>query len=91
MNDGTPSLYSDSEMASKIKISFVKNLHATFDREMKLNFHAPKLDYDILFKNRSQRPNFVTRIFLTMINLEVDRISLQKLKYEMYRTDYTVD
>ena len=53
MNNGTPSLSSDSEMASKIKrffkISFVKNYHATFDKKMKFNCRALKLDYDDLF------------------------------------------
>ena len=31
------------------------------------------------------------RPFLTMLNLEVDRIYLQKLEYEMDRTYYPVD
>ena len=51
MNDGTPSSFSDSKMSSKIKISFVKNCHATFDKKMKFNCHALKLDDDYLFKN----------------------------------------
>ena len=52
MNNRTLLSYSDSEMASKIKKSFVKNCHATFDKKMKLNCHALKLDDDDLFKNR---------------------------------------
>ena len=90
MNDGTTSLSSDCEMASKIKKSFVKNFHATFDNKMRFNCHALKLDDDDLFKNSSKRPTFFKRPFLTMINFEVDRISLQKLEYEMYCTDYPV-
>ena len=33
MNDGTPLLYSDSEIESKINKSVVKNCHATFDKK----------------------------------------------------------
>ena len=33
MNNGTPSLYSDSEIAFKLKKRFVKNCHATFDEK----------------------------------------------------------
>ena len=32
-NDGNPSSYSDSEMASKTRKRFVKNCHATFDKK----------------------------------------------------------
>ena len=49
------------------------------------------MDDDDLFKNKSKRPTFVLRPFLTMLNLEVDRLSLQQLEYEMDRTDYPVD
>ena len=34
MNNGTPLSSSDSEMASKIRKSFMKNCHATFDKTM---------------------------------------------------------
>ena len=37
INNGTPLPSSNSEMASKIKKSFVKNCHATFDKKMKIN------------------------------------------------------
>ena len=54
MNNRTPSSSSDSEISSKIKMSFkrsfVKNCHATFDKKMRFNFHALKLDDDDLFK-----------------------------------------
>ena len=43
------------------------------------------------FKNMSKRPTFVLRTFLTMLNLEVDRLSLQQLEYEMDCTDDPVD
>ena len=71
--------------------TFVENYHATFDRKMKFNFHALKLDDDGRFKNRLKRPTFFIKPFSTMLNLEVDRISLQQLEYEMDRTDYPVD
>ena len=91
MNNGTPLSSSDSEMASKINKTFLKNFHSAFDKKMKFNCHALKLDDDDMFKNRSKIPTFVTRPFLTMLNLEVDIISLQKLEYEMDRTDYPVN
>ena len=91
MNNGTPSSSSDSEMASKIKKSFVKNCHATFYKKMKFNCHTLKLDDYSLFKNRSKRPTLVTRPFFTMLNLELDRIYIQQLEYEMDCTDYPVD
>ena len=91
MNYGDPSSSSDSETAYKMKKCFVKNCHATFDKKMKFNFHVLKLYDDDLFKNRSKRSTFVTRPFLTMLNLEVNIISLQQLEYEMDRTDYPID
>ena len=91
MNDGTTSLSSDYEMASKIKKSFVKNCHAMFYKKMKFNCLYLRLDDDDLFKNRLKRPKFVIKPFLAMLNLEVDRISLQKLEHEMDRTDYNSD
>ena len=36
MNYGTPSSSSNSEMASKIKKSFVKKCHATFDKKIEV-------------------------------------------------------
>ena len=78
-------------MSSKIKKSFVKSCHATFDKKMKFNFHSIKLDDDDLFNNMSKRPTFVTRRSLTILSLEMYRISLHQLKYEMDRTNYPVD
>ena len=52
---------------------------------MLLNYY-----YDDLFKNGSKITTFVTRPFLTMLYLEVDRISLQQLEYEMNITNYSV-
>ena len=91
MSYGTQSSSSDSEMASKIKKHFVKICHTTFEKKMKFNFPYLKLDDDDLFKNSSRIPTFVIRTFLTMLNLEVYRISLQQLEYEIDHTDYPVD
>ena len=94
MNNETTSSSSDSEMASKITRSlkmFVKNCHNTFDKKMKFNCHDLKAEDDNLFKNRSRRPTLFKRPLLTMLNLKVDRIFLQKLEYEIYRTDYPSD
>ena len=83
MNNVTASKSSNSEMASKIKTifksSFVKNCHATFDKKMKFNFHVFIFDDDYMFKNSPKRLTFVTRPFLIMLNLEVDKIYLQQL------------
>ena len=38
----------------------------------------------------SKRSTFVIKPFLTMLNLEVDRISLQQLEYEMVCTNHPV-
>ena len=70
-------------MASKIKKRFVKNCDATFDKKIKFNCLSLKIDDDNLFKNRSKKPTFVTRPFLTILNLEVDRIFPQQLEYAM--------
>ena len=95
MNYGNPSSSSDSEMESKtneiFKRTFVKNFHATFDKKIKFNCHALKLDDDEMFKNMSKRPTFFTIPFLIMLNLEVDIISLQQPEYEMDCTDSPVD
>ena len=42
------------------------------------------------FKNSSKIPTFLLRPFLTMLNLEVDSVSLQKIENEMDRTEYPV-
>ena len=83
MNDETPLLSSDSEMASKIKKCFLKIFHDTFDKRMKFNCHALKFDNDDPFKNISKTYTFATKSFLTMLNLELDIISLKQLEYEM--------
>ena len=91
MNDGTHSFSFYSEMASKIKKSFVKNFHAMFDKIMYVNFLSLIKDDVDHFKNRSKRPSFLIRPFLTILNLEVNRLSLHQPEYEMDRTDYPVD
>ena len=90
IKNGTPLSSSDSEMASKIQKTFVKNCRVTFDKTIKINCLSLKRDDDELFKKKSKMPNFVLRPFLTMLNLEVDRLYLQKLDYEIDRTDYPV-
>ena len=91
MNDGTPLLSYDSEMTSKINKRFVKNCHATFDKKMKFSCLSFNLDDDNLFKNSSKRPTFFIRPFSTILNLEVDRISLHQFEYAMDCTDYPYD
>ena len=95
MNNGTPLSSYDFEMASKkkrsFKRSFVKKFHSTFDKKMKFNCHALKLNGDDLFKNSSKISTYVTRPFLTMLILEVDRWSLQQLEDKMDCTYYPVD
>ena len=49
-----------------------------------------KIDDDALLRNRSKRPAFVLRPLKSMLNFEVDILSLQQLDYEMDRTGYPV-
>ena len=49
------------------------------------------MDDDELFKDSPKRPTIVIRQFFSMLNLEVDILSLQQLEYEMDCTDYSVD
>ena len=49
------------------------------------------MDDYALFKNMPKRPTFVPCPLFTILNLEVDRLSLQQLEYEMDCTDYPVD
>ena len=41
-----------------------------------------------LFNNRTQKPTFVLCSFQKFLNSELDRLSLQRLEYEMNFTDY---
>ena len=50
-----------------------------------------KAEDDALFNNRSKKPAFVIRPLNTIIKIEVDRLSLQQLEYEMYRADLPDD
>ena len=77
-------------MASKIKKCSVKNCHNKFDKIMKISCLSLKMDDDDLFKNGSKTSTFVLRPFLTKLNLEVDRLSLRQLEYNMDCTDYPV-
>ena len=87
MNNVTPLLSSDSEMISKKK----NNRRATFGKAMNMHCYSLKTDDDSLFKNRSKRPAFVLRPLKSILNFEVDRLSLQQLEYEMACNDYPVD
>ena len=91
MNDITPFSSSDSEMASKTKKTFVKNHHDMLEKKMKFNCLSLIMDDYDLFRKGSKIPTFVIRPFLNMFNLEVDRISLQQLEYEIDPTDYPVN
>ena len=84
MNDEPPLYSSDSEMASKEK----KNRHSTFEKQVKINFYYPKIQDDALLKNRSKRPAFIIRPLNSMLNIEVEILSLHQLDYKMDRTDY---
>ena len=69
----------------------MKIFHATFDKKMKINCLSLIIGDDDLFKNSSKISTFVIRSFLNVLTLELDRLSLQKLEYEIDRTDYPVD
>ena len=58
---------------------------------MKFNCRYIKIDDDELFKNRSKIPTFVLISLWTILNLEVDGISLQQLGYDIDHTDYLVN
>ena len=73
-------------MASKVK----KNRRSTFEK-MNMHFYSLKIDDDELFKNMLKRPVSIISPLKSMLNFEVDRLSLQQLEYEMDRTDYPVD
>ena len=49
------------------------------------------MDDDELFKNRSKIPAFALIPLKSMLNFEVNILSLQQLEYEMDRTDSLVD
>ena len=58
---------------------------------MNMHCYSLKIDDNALFKNRLKRPTFTQRPLKSMLDFEVDRLSLQQLEYEMDRTDYPVD
>ena len=87
MDDGIPSSSSDSVMASKKK----KNCRATFKIQMKKHCLSLKAKNDALINISSKRPDFVLKPLKVMMDLVVDRISLQKLEYEMERADLPDD
>ena len=58
---------------------------------MNMSSYSLEMDDDALFKNRSKRPAFVLRPLRSMLNFEVDRLSLHQLEYEKDYNDYPVD
>ena len=72
MNNGTPLSFYGSEMASKVKKITVPRL-----KKMKIHSCYRKIQDDALFKNKSKRPAFLIRPLNSILNFEVDRLSLQ--------------
>ena len=68
-----------------------KNRRATFKIQTKIIFLSIKAKDDSLFKIMSKIPAFVLNPLKAMLNLVVDRISLQQLEYEMERADIPDD
>ena len=60
-------------------------------KKKNINCYYLKPENFALFKNRSKRTAFVIRPLKSMLNFEVEILSLQKLEYVMYCTDYPVD
>ena len=56
-----------------------------------MSSYSIEIDDDALFKNRPKRPAFVLRPLRSMLNFEVERLSLHQLEWEMDCTDYPVD
>ena len=61
MNNGTPLLPSDYEMASKIKKSSVEIFHATFDQKIKIDCIYFITDDGDYFKNSSKISSLFTK------------------------------
>ena len=87
MDDGIPSSHSDSTMTPKKK----KNGRATFEIQMKKHCLSLKSKDDALFNIRSKIPAFVLKPLKAILNLVVDRISLQHFGYEMERANLPDD
>ena len=83
MEHGIPLSSPDSAMTSKKK----KNLRATFKIQMKEHCLFIKARDDAMFKVIPKRPAFVLNPLKAMLKLVVDIITLQRLEYEMYRSD----
>ena len=59
----------------------------------KMNIHccSLKAEDDALFNNMSKIPAFVLSPLKSILNSEVDRLSLRQLEYDMDRTNYPID
>ena len=60
-------------------------------KKIHMHYYYLKNQYGAMFENRSKRPSFVLRPLRSMLNFEVDRLSLQKLEYEMDSADHPGD
>ena len=56
-----------------------------------MSSYSLEMENDAFFRNRSKRPAFVLRPLKSMLNFEVDKLSLHQLDYEIDCTDYPVD
>ena len=74
MNNGTHLSSSGSKMASKVKKIAVPRL-----KKIKVHCYYIKTQDDALFKNRSKISAFLLSPLKSMLDSEVDRLSLQKL------------
>ena len=86
VKNGTHLSSSDSKMTSKVNKMAVPRL-----KKMNIHCYSLKIDDGALFKNSSKRTASVLRLLKSMLNSEVDRLSLQQLEYEMDCTDYPVN
>ena len=53
-----------------------------------MNCYYYKVEYDALFKNIPKRPEFAIRPLKSIIDFDVDILSLQQLEHEMDCTKY---
>ena len=60
-------------------------------KQMNMHCYSIKNHDDELLKNSSKIPAFLLRPLNSMLNFEVDRLTIQKLEYEMDCTDYPID
>ena len=81
IDDGIPSLSSDSATTSKRK----NNRRDRFKLQIKNHCLSLKAQDDALFRNRSKKTVILIKPLNSMLDHVVDRLSLQKLEYKMGR------